>query len=148
MLVKQLSNICSLYLGKQNYRKYPGLVCIALIVAAGCSGAPADQPELGLVSGTVTLDGQPLPEAYVTFTPKKGRSSSGITDGAGHYELFYTGDTKGAMIGRHKVDIRTIPDGDPNVAAEKVPAKYNTETELEVAVDPLPNERNFDLKSK
>src|SRR5690606_23808547 len=39
----------------------------AMLLLAGCGGA--DGPELASVSGTVTLNGQPLPHAVVQFQP-------------------------------------------------------------------------------
>lgn len=45
-------------------------------VTIGCSGG-TDQPELGLVSNTVTFDGTPLSGVAVTFVPDDGRPAIG-----------------------------------------------------------------------
>ena len=60
-------------------------------------------PELGSVSGTVTLGGKPLADAIVEFRPKEGRPSSGKTNETGAYTLQYTSDYSGAKIGEHSV---------------------------------------------
>lgn len=88
---------------------------LALVVVgpslAGCGGRPAGYPETAPVSGVVTLDGEPLEGASVSFIPAAGRSSSGQTDSSGRYELYYTGRIKGAMLGKHRVSIsRPVPD--------------------------------------
>jgi hypothetical protein len=76
------------------------LVCISI---AACGGR-SDLPSLGNVIGTVTVDGQPVPNGAVQFTPVEGgRTSSGITDSSGQYSLMYTADTSGAQLGKHEV---------------------------------------------
>ena len=74
--------------------------CIAF---AGCGGGG----NFGEVEGTVTLDGNPLPNALIGFYPEGGRASVGSTDSEGHYVLQYTGKQKGASVGSHKVTIST-----------------------------------------
>jgi hypothetical protein len=58
------------------------LPVLLLFVAVGCAGGNG-------VSGTITLDGEPLPDARVQFTPtdKQGRIASGQTDSNGFYSL-------------------------------------------------------------
>jgi hypothetical protein len=74
---------------------------------AGCGGS--DLPELGEVSGVVTLDGEPLPNAIVEFQPSaEGRPSSAETDEEGRYELLYLIDAPGALLGEHTVRVRPI----------------------------------------
>ncbi len=41
----------------------------------------------------------------MTFYPETGRPSVGITNDAGHYELQFTQDVNGAMVGMHRVNI-------------------------------------------
>ena len=54
------------------------LGAIALVAVVGCSRS--DRPAIGSVSGTVTLDGVPLPAALVVFTPDgPGRSAVATT---------------------------------------------------------------------
>ena len=59
-----------------------GLVGIGLLIPLeGCG----TRPTFGKVSGTVTLDGQPLAGVTVYFLPKEGRRSFGITNKEGQY---------------------------------------------------------------
>lgn len=124
-------------------------------VFSGCGG-PSDQPELGTVSGVVTLNGTPLPNATVTFLPESGRSSVGITDETGRYELQYTNDAAGAKVGPHTVSISTLGassssevSGSSEVAAsvEQVPPQYNAQSTLKEDVQAGDNTIDFDLKS-
>lgn len=130
--------------------------CLSLV---GCGGGASDQPDLGLVKGTVTFEGSPLAGASITFMPTSGRPASGTTDSAGNYELIYIRDTPGCKIGRSKVMITTVGEGanemeaegdDANVDLmdneEELPAKYNTNTELKADVKAGENTINFDLK--
>jgi len=78
-------------------------IAILLTLVSGCfSGTDVS---VGKVSGVVTKDGQPLPDATVTFFPTGGRPSIGMTDDQGRYELIFTESVKGAMVGTHKVNI-------------------------------------------
>lgn len=88
---------------------------LSLITLAGCSNNPVDYPDTAPVTGTVTLDGQPVEGATVAFVPSEGggRPSSGKTDANGKYELYYTGTIRGATLGSHLVGItKMISDPD------------------------------------
>ena len=140
--------------------------CIAAVACVGCGESG---PPLGQVSGTVTMDGQPLANALVTFTPEAGgRGSTGKTDASGKYELAFV-DSKGALIGAHKVSVTTIKeaaaavemssdspeyanqgssaDYDSAKTEEPIPAKYNTKTELTFDVKAGSNTYDIPLES-
>ena len=109
-----------------------GVVTMCLLLSA-CGGAPDN---VATVTGKVTLDGQPLANALVTFTPKTGAVSFGRTNAEGVYELQYSREHKGAEIGQHTVSVSTYaeadPDGDPPVegSPERVPVQFNQQSEL------------------
>ncbi len=118
-------------------------ILLAAAVLAGCSGD--DRPPLADVTGTVTLDGRPLPNAVVTFLPiQRGRASRGMTDSAGHYELRYLRDIRGAILGSHQVMITTASEEKPG---ELLPARYNQQTTLSVEVERGVKQYCFDLTS-
>lgn len=137
-------------MGKENGHLFGCLtVIVMLICLAGCGGP--EHPEVGRVSGVVTLDGQPLAEATVMFQPTEGRASIATTDSAGKYSLIYLDGVPGAKLGAHKAIIRTeIPgeDGQPPIAKEKLPKKYHEQTELVADVKPGSNTFNFELTSQ
>jgi hypothetical protein len=121
------------------------LALAALAFAAGCG--KSDRPPLGLVAGTVTLDGQPLPEALVLFTPDgPGRTSQAMTDASGKYRLGYLRDIQGANLGRHIVRIMTAFEG--SATKELLPAKYHAKTTLSATVQAGENVADFALESK
>jgi hypothetical protein len=128
-----------------------GLLALGLVLT-GCG--PKD---MGRVSGTVTLDGKPLPDAVIQFQPTNGeRPSAAATDSAGRYELMYATTTKGARVGEHAVTISTYSEfkvdeetgnrspGSP----ELLPAKYNIKSELKKTVEAGNNTIDFELDSK
>src|SRR5436190_9846480 len=87
------------------------IVIATLVCLAGCGGP--EHPEVGRVSGVITFNGQPLPEATVMFQPTNGRASIATTDSAGKYSLVYLDGVPGALLGAHKIIIRTeIPGED------------------------------------
>ena len=123
----------------------PILFCLLLL---GCGS----EDDLARVKGKVTLNGQPLEGAIVEFQPTAadGSLSAGQTDANGRYKLMYTFDTPGAMPGEHTVSIRTAgtffdDEGNEVEREERVPAKYNTQTELKRTVTPGRNTFNFEL---
>ncbi|QDU52918.1 carboxypeptidase-like regulatory domain-containing protein [Gimesia panareensis] len=135
-----------------NYLKLIGLTTLCLCLTVGCGGsAGSDQPDLGSVTGVVTMDGEPLSNVSVTFTPTEGRPSNGVTDETGKYVLGYLRDTQGAVIGTHQVSI-TTPQDAPTPPGQKykdpIPAKYNTETTLTEEVKAGDNTIDFKLESK
>jgi len=100
-----------------------GLTAVALLCTVGCG--PANVPPLGLVTGTVTFNGKPLPNAEVLFNPSGGRMSFGATDSEGAYRLTYieTQQIYGALPGTHRVAIGVLADNGP-----KLPARYSGPT--------------------
>ncbi len=104
---------------------------------AGCGGESFD---LAPVAGQVTLDGEPLPDALVTFQPiaqpgqreTPGPGSYGHTDSQGRYTLKTVGeDRPGAVVGPHRVFIsaaKADPNEDPSAPGrpveDPVPAQY------------------------
>ncbi|EAQ81283.1 hypothetical protein DSM3645_22866 [Blastopirellula marina DSM 3645] len=130
---------------------------LLLVLTWGCGGDQID-PEYKPVSGTVTLDGQPLPDAQISFVPPgTGSSGSGFTDEYGKYELYYAARRGGAKLGENRVFItKNKPStgkrgefaGVSEADMEMLPARYNRKTELTATVEDKRNEINFDLKSK
>jgi len=112
----------------------------------GCGRTSSDHPELGEVTGTVTLDGKELANADVTFLPEQGRGSSGVTDTSGSYSLRYTGTERGAIVGKHSVRITTAIPTDTSTR-ELLPDKYHVESELSFEVNSGKNVANFHLDS-
>jgi hypothetical protein len=125
------------------------LGALVLLASQGCSSRGS---ELGRVHGHVTLDGEPLSDALVTFKPSKGRPSLAETDDQGMYLLSYRVDEPGARIGAHKVTVSTFKPADglfvKKVVPERVPPKYNRRTTLTAQVDSGSNQIDFDLKSR
>lgn len=135
------------------------LSVLVLVAATGCGGG-GESYDFAPVSGTVTLDGDPLSNATVTFQPtgkdaKTGPGSYGKTDAQGKYTLKVTttGD-KGAVVGKHRVLITRDIEEDENDAGstvppkDQLPKKYNRETTLEFDVPPDGSESaDFQLES-
>ena len=69
------------------------------------TGCGPSGPELAEVSGTVSVDGQPVPNALLTFIPVGGTTSYGKTNSQGVYKLMFTDTKSGAMLGTHNVEI-------------------------------------------
>ena len=109
------------------------VLSLLAVATLGCGGAPSDQPDLATVSGTVTKGGQPLANAIVTFTPEKGRQSTGQTDSNGYYSLMYTIEVDGAVPGKHSVLV-TLNDGEEDYEDGNT---GETEESNSVQADPL-----------
>jgi hypothetical protein len=127
----------------------------AVVAAAGCGG---DGPKYVPVSGVVKVDGQPYPNAVVSFqpvggreNPNPGRGSSAVTDANGRYTLLVDDGTTGAVVGKHKVRIQSKRDdpnafydpsvGNPDNAPTPTPKKGGR-------VDPIPADWYSDVGGK
>lgn len=146
---------------------------LVLLFNFGCGGGD-NGPPLGTVTGKVTLYGKPYTKGLVTFTPDGGGpSATSQTDGDGDFEL-WTNGRKGAVVGTHRVSVVTIKEvvksapvaatssNDPAYEAqvfggpaaykankeekEKIPAKFNTSSELKKEVNSGSNKIELDLK--
>lgn len=124
---------------------------------AGCGGKKGPDYsvlKLANVQGVVTLDGAPLSGARVSFheaneTPP--RLCFGATDGSGHYEIRRDLKVPGCLPGEMIVRITSGPRGEGEegpVKDAKIPARYNSKSELRVTVEPHGSHTfDFDLKS-
>jgi len=96
------------------------------------------------LSGTVTIDGQPLSEGNIKFIPLSGTSGppSGTAVSAGRFAI---DSAAGTFPGNFRVEItanrktgRTIQRPPLNMPVDEyeqyLPAKYNTNSELQVDV--------------
>lgn len=153
-----------------------GLLCCS----GGCTGGSKGPPipvykgDTVPVSGTVTMDGEPLADALVTFVfdgqaPPNFTGSGGRTDSMGKF-VVRSGGKEGTPPGRYKVVISRLatPDGSPfredpeqgldleqarlsGMVKESVPPKYSDPEKTVLSVEITANQKdpvNFDLKSK
>ncbi|GAB5515598.1 carboxypeptidase-like regulatory domain-containing protein [Rhodopirellula baltica] len=105
-------------LENQNRRQRNQLLSsLILLIGLLCtlSGCGPSGPETGEVSGVVSMGGNPVPGASITFYPVAGRQSFGKTDQDGRYTLEYAQDQPGAVTGKHRVKIMTGGMGAPSM---------------------------------
>jgi hypothetical protein len=120
-----------------------------LSIVSGCSNA-----NRGTVSGSVTIDGQPVKSGSIGFFPIDEKSpTSGATIADGQY-------TATVPLGPAKVQIRvakvvgqkklynTADSPVQPIMREVLPRKYNDDTELQLDVQPGSNSKDFELSSK
>ncbi|MEX0726282.1 MAG: carboxypeptidase-like regulatory domain-containing protein [Planctomycetaceae bacterium] len=124
------------------------VLCVVIyFLSASVMSSGPKHPPLGDVSGVVTLDGAPLPNAEVVFRPIVGdqegeqAASIGLTDAEGEYTLSYVKDVAGAAVGVHRVQIRARDEN----GREKVPVQFNDETTLNFEVKDGNNQADFAL---
>jgi hypothetical protein len=128
-------------------------IATLLLIFPGCSSSG---PEIASVSGRVTMDGKPLANATIVFTPENGRPSGARTDQNGNYALNFTEGRSGAIPGPNTVYISTVRDAEKDEngktlvteSKETVPMEYNAASKLTFTVEPRKkNIADFDLKS-
>jgi hypothetical protein len=101
---------------KRPERVAPSAIWIGLAVlfTMGCN---ADTARLSEAHGTVLFHNKPVPNAEVVFAPDAGAagpSSSAVTDADGHFTLQTDDGRAGAVVGKHRVTVRTSkPRQDP-----------------------------------
>src|SRR5438094_463558 len=126
-----------------------GVCCFLLLFAAlaGCSRGPA----LGTITGTVTLDGQPVDGGLIKFTPADGNSQpedAPVT--GGKYTLKMPVGEKKVQIYWTKTSggkVDTASQGTERVVV-LIPSKYNDETTLSYTVEKGQQTKDWALASK
>lgn len=142
-------------------RSWAVIVTLSL-AALGCSPAETDG-DLVPVTGTVTLDGEPLAGATVSYNVARGtagQGGTGTTDAQGKYEISHFRAGKGVNPGEYTVTISklVLSDGSPIPAdaesifnldtKDLVPPKYNVATTLTTTVMPNAEPIDFALESR
>jgi hypothetical protein len=85
-----------------------------MVLGLSVAGCGPERPQTIGVTGTVTLDGEPLEGAVVGFTPEGGgRPATGTTDAEGRFRLTTFDDGDGALPGRHLVTVAKVKDTAP-----------------------------------
>lgn len=129
------------------------LICF-IGMAVGCGAKTG--PDLAVVTGVITLDGEPVPGVNVTFIPQgKGSPSYGGTNEEGVYQLMFNQKRSGAEIGTHTVLIE-CPEPATDDSGQRIdptptvmiPPKYRQPGVLTAEVDFGRNQLDFDLESK
>jgi len=124
------------------------LVVLALAAIVGCGDGKSS------VSGTVTMDGEPVKSGAITFTRTDGelvREGAVIQDGnfrasvpAGTYKLELTGQKVVSVRKQKGFDGK---DEEVPITEELFPEQYNTKSVLTEAVKPGTRTMKLDLKS-
>jgi hypothetical protein len=139
--------LCALSKTVCRYEKHVWLRAsiVAYMCAAGCSSS---REERFPVMGTVTFDGQPVPEGYITLKPQEDGiavDAGKIVNGQFEFE---------AKVGAKRVVIEASRPGpiDPEMGVPTpvpyIPAKYNTKSTLAAEVKPGSDNRfDFPLTS-
>ncbi|RIK84334.1 MAG: hypothetical protein DCC67_04995 [Planctomycetota bacterium] len=81
---------------------------IALSMIVGCDHS--GRLDTAEVTGTVTLDGQPLSAGTILFRPESGRAGRGKVENGRIVEASTYGINDGIVLGEHKIAIQPIPD--------------------------------------
>ena len=143
------------------------MVLTSLLLAVGCAQSGLERAS---IRGQVTIDGEPVEAGtirLVSLEPGGAPSVGGqILDG--QYEIRRQ---QGPSLGKHRVEVRVpyrtgrkvrspfvMPPVDPNEKpdpsgmvdewAEKAPARYNTESTLEVTIQSGRNTFDIDIESR
>ena len=137
--------------------RWPCLAGLLVACAASGCGKPGGAT-MAPISGSVTVDNQPLTAGQVTFHPiakaeasdNKG-FSGGIVEASGKYTLF-TGGEKGAPLGKYKVTVNPsmVPTASGGAPVAPFNSKYRDAkmTPIEVEVVASPAAGAYDLKLK
>jgi hypothetical protein len=125
-------------------------ILLVSALVAGCSKTS----NRGTVTGTVTLDGQPLHAGIIRFIPADGQTATAETAIAdGKFSAVIPPGDKKISISAPKVagkkrmyDATSGPEVD--AVQELLPARYNVQTELTLTVSAGAQQKDFTLTSK
>lgn len=130
----------------------------AVGLAAAVGGCGSDRLDVAPAKGKVTYKGKALEFGSVLFQPDKGPPARGQIQSDGTFTLGTYGDRDGAVIGKHKVEVRCSETQKPGyappageeapVGKSLIPAKYNRGETSGLTAEVKakgPNEFTFDL---
>ncbi len=139
-----------------SYRSLVFVVALVVVTLPlfGC-GQDID-PRRASVSGSITLDGEPVPNGSISFYPAPG--SKGGTAGGDVIDGVYTiSRAKGPMVGKYIVKIRSPYATGRKIMAgrqqidehlDRIPTKYNRYSKQEVDVQAGKNTLDFPLQTQ
>ena len=142
---------------QRRFRLFQGFLLISLVVASGCGKNGTNR---GAISGEVKLDGRPLEQGSILFTPIEGTKGTvaGGEIANGRYQL---SGKAGPTIGWNRIEIRgtrktgkMVPMPFPargkmvEEQVEAIPPRFNSGSTLKVEVRPGDNTADFDVTSK
>jgi len=131
-----------------------GLVAALAVFCTGCGPSWKINEQ---VEGTAKLDGEPLANVMIEFTPDLGTKvqapiSRGVTDEKGHFVLMFDNSKPGAVIGKHNVVVRVgrgdQPEDGGKAVPEKrkaVPAVYSMAAETPLKLEVTADKHSYDL---
>jgi hypothetical protein len=137
------------------YRLAPFFCAVLCVVSLGCSRGG---PEIVPLEGTLSHNGDPVPNMRIYFVPTDGRPSWGDSDASGHFKLSYDPEHVGAKVGSHTIWVVDLsgnvdetaamsgaarPKRSP--AASQLVAKYGRDKST-LKVEVKKADRNFQLK--
>ncbi|MBL4884819.1 MAG: carboxypeptidase regulatory-like domain-containing protein [Planctomycetaceae bacterium] len=131
----------------------------SMVAVIGCGGGSNEElVDVVPVTGKITLNGEPLKGAAITFMPQDegmGRPCFGATDDDGAYVIKTQDGRKGCPVGKFKVIISkfAMEDGtpvgeDPEAAAlgmEHLPAQYSSGEQTQLSADVPEGGKTFDF---
>ena len=85
-------------------------------LAMGCGSSGSD---LGQVTGTVVMDGKPVPNLSIEFIPSDGRPSLARTNAEGQFTAYYLPKQPGATPGKHRLSSEFAQSGPEDVGFER-----------------------------
>ena len=122
---------------------------IVILVAVGCG-----RSDMAKVSGTVTWQGKPVPDAIVEFVPANRPGAVGRTDAAGRYSLTTLKPGDGAFVGPVRVIVQPfVPGFDPDKprpsppSRTDIPDRYRTADKTPLTAEVVAGKKNqFDFE--
>ncbi|QDU10187.1 carboxypeptidase-like regulatory domain-containing protein [Gimesia aquarii] len=132
-------------------------VMFGCLTGCGGGGDFNDYPD---VTGTVTLDGQPLTTGHVSFQSDSGGTGIGVLDSNGKYSARTSRNQAGLKPGEYKISVTSWKekpgidkDGNPDMSVKGVSMLHKSYADTKKSgltasvTESGPNEFNFELKA-
>jgi len=139
------------------------ILAVATVTISGCTGDDGGYSgATGKVSGTVTLDGNPVAANVSFLNTEMGYSASGAADSNGSYSLSSKGSSE-IPVGKYQVAVTAPPakemtpeeameaslkseDGSVPAVESAIPAKYNSPGGSGLTFEVKEGDNNFEVK--
>lgn len=119
-------------------------IATLLTITTGCGPSGPETPAVTPVSGTATLNGEPLGGAVIAFSPVSGgRGASAITNDDGTFEATSFSKGDGLVPGQYGITVTKYPQG-----PESYGAAGDMESDEYTGEDVTPDDPENELPAK
>ncbi|MHC2071005.1 hypothetical protein ACYFX5_26330 [Bremerella sp. T1] len=116
--------------------------CLLLFSVVGCSSGTT-----GVVTGVVTIDGEPADGIEVMFSPvgHDGAPAMGFTRDGGKFQLMQGRGNRSISAGKYKVSVTRLADEESGKPSKGIARQFKTPNDSPITEEIVPGKNQIDI---